>query len=159
MAALIRLALRIDGADLPGMGGPGGTGNTIECLTYDQGLTTSREYGAGMATGRREYTPLVIRKPLDRTSPLLWKALIENRPVEGTFYFLRPDPSGGAAQVYYSVHIEQARIASLRQFLPDQTAPGLPVVPMEEVTFLFHQIAWHSTEANTGYEDTWTDEL
>ncbi len=158
MAAMVRLALRINGADIQGNAGPA-AGGTIECVSYEQAATTSREYGAGMATGRREYSPLVIRKPIDRTSPLLWKALIENQVIEGTFYFLRPDPNGGSAQAYFSVHIGQARIAALRQYLPEGAAYTATGQPLEEVTFLFHTIAWHAAEGNITQEDTRSDEL
>lgn len=36
-------------------------------------VLTAREAGSGMATGRRQYEPLVIRKRIDKSSPLLAK--------------------------------------------------------------------------------------
>lgn len=39
------------------------------------GMATGREAGSGIATGRRQYEPLKITKRLDKSSPLLYRAM------------------------------------------------------------------------------------
>ena len=110
-----------------------------------------------MATGRRQYQPLLIRKRIDKASPLLAKALCENQAIEGVFKFFRPNPTGdGTTEQFYTVQIKQGRIASMRQIVPDTLVPATATEPpLEEITFVFHTIAWTYTEGGVTHEDTW----
>ena len=78
-----------------------------------------------MATGRRQYQPLMIRKRIDKSSPLIAKALTENQVIEGQFKFFRPNPSGdGTTEQFYTVEIKQGRVASIKQINPDTIQPA-----------------------------------
>jgi len=135
-----------------------GRGDAIECTLYEQGIVTAREAGTGMATGRRQYEPLLIRKRIDKSSPLIAKALVENQEIEGTFKFFRPNPTGdGTTEQFYSVKISKGRVASMKQYLPDTIVPATSTEPpMEEITFVFHSIAWTYTNGGVTHEDTWS---
>ena len=52
-----------------------GRENTIECIYFSDAVRTAREKSSGMATGDRTYEPLKILKRIDKSSPLLAKAL------------------------------------------------------------------------------------
>src|SRR5688572_18455268 len=96
MAETVHLFLKANGTDIKGDSTQHSLGrqDSIECLYYKQASITAREAGTGMATGRRQYEPLVIRKRIDKSSPLLAKAQCENQAIEGTFKFFRPNPTG-----------------------------------------------------------------
>jgi type VI secretion system secreted protein Hcp len=146
MAETVHLFLKANGTDIEGESSQTSLGRegSIECLSYEQGVATAREAGSGLATGRRQYQPLVVRKRLDRASPLLLKALTENQVIEGTFRFYRPDPSGdGTTQHFYTVVITQARITGVRQLLPDVLGPDTADdPPQEELSFAVGSIEW-----------------
>jgi len=57
---------------IPGLGNGGNGG--IEVVSWSWGTSGAREASSGMATGKRQYQPLLIRKRIDRNSPLLLKA-------------------------------------------------------------------------------------
>lgn len=157
MAHPVYLVLRAAGTEIPGesTGTVPGPENAIECIYFEQAATTSREYGAGMATGRREYRPLVIRKRIDRASPLLWKALTEGQPIEGSFMFFRSS-SEGVTEHFYTIEIKQARISSIREYVPDILDPATKhEPPLEEINFVFHTSSWTYREGNITYQDTW----
>src|SRR5688500_13035723 len=87
-----------------------GREDTIECVYYEHAVKTAREAGSAMATGRRQYSPIIIRKRIDKSSPLLAKALGTNEVVEGEFLFFRPNPAGdGKTQQFFTVKITNAR--------------------------------------------------
>lgn len=44
-------------------------GGSIELLAFENAVVTPREAGSGLATGRRQYQPLLIRKRIDKSSP------------------------------------------------------------------------------------------
>ena len=159
MAESVHLLLKANGMDIAGDSTQMSLGrqNTIECTYYEQGVATAREAASGMATGRRQYQPLVVRKNIDRASPLLLQALTENQVIEGTFWFFRPSPTGdGTTEQFYTVVIRQARIASVRQFVPDLTVPlSANQAPQEEVSFVFQTISWTYTNGGVTHEDNW----
>jgi type VI secretion system secreted protein Hcp len=159
MAETVHLYLKAHGTDVHGESTQTSLGreNSIECLYYKQSVITARESGSGMATGRRQYEPLLIRKRIDKASPLLAKALVENTAIDGIFKFFRPNPSGdGTTEQFYTVEIKQGRIASLNQYVPDTIVPATSTEPpLEEVTFVFHTITWTFTNGGVTHTDTW----
>lgn len=147
MAETVHLFLTANGADIEGESTQTSLGRrgSIECLYYEQGVSAAgRESSAGLATGRRQYTPLVVRKRIDKASPLLLKALTENQVVEGTFRFFRPSTAGdGTTEQFYTVVIKQGRISGVRQIVPDVLQPATAdQAPLEELTLAFGSIEW-----------------
>jgi type VI secretion system secreted protein Hcp len=160
MAETVHLYLKANGRDVAGESTQTSLGreNSIECVFYRQSVVTAREAGSGMATGRRQYEPLVIRKRIDKSSPVLFKALVENQKIDAEFKFFRPNPSGdGTTEQFYSVEIKDGRIASMSQYVNDVIVPATATDPaLEEVTFVFHTIAWHYTQGGVTHEDSWS---
>ncbi len=159
MAETVHLFLKANGTDIQGESSQRSLGreNSIECLFFESGVRTAREAGSGMATGRRQYEPLLIRKRIDKSTPLLAKALTQNQVIEGEFKFFRPSLAGdGTTEQFYTVKIKQGRINSQRQWVPDTIVPASSnEPPLEEVTFVFHTIEWTYTNGGVTHEDTW----
>ncbi|QSQ24821.1 type VI secretion system tube protein Hcp [Pyxidicoccus parkwayensis] len=159
MAESVHLYLKANGTDIKGDSTQTSLGraDSIECVYYDQKVFTAREAGSGLATGRRQYEGITIRKRIDKSSPLLMKALCENQVIEATFKFFRPNPTGdGTTEQFYTTSIKKARVNSIKQYVPDSFVPAstnLP--PMEEITLVFHTINWTITNGGVTHEDTW----
>lgn len=150
----VHLFLKANGQVIAGDSFPPEAGKerqgSIELLGYEHSVITAREAGSGLATGRRQYQPLLIRKRIDKASPLLMKALSQNQVVEAELRFYRPNPTGdGTTEHYYTIKLTNARIASV-EHASDASSP-----PMEEVTFVFHTIQWTYTNGGVTHEDTW----
>ncbi len=161
MAETVHLFLKANGADIQGESTQVSLEreNSIECLHFEHEVMTAREAGSGMATGRRQYKPMLIRKRIDKASPLIAKALCENQTIEGEFRFYRPNPKGdGTTEQFYTVTIEDGRIASLKQVLPDTLVPASSTAPpLEEVTFVFNKISWTIMEGGVSHDDSWRE--
>jgi len=159
MAEAVALQLKANNADIQGENTQTSLNraNTIECLHYEQAVATARETGSGLATGRRQYEPLVITKRVDKASPLLQKALTTNAVIDGKFQFFRPNPTGdGTTEQFYTVEIKLGRIASINEWVDDTFDPALANRPMlEQVSFVFHTISWTYTNGGVTHEDTW----
>ena len=160
MAETVHCYLKASGAEIKGDSTQTSLGRegSIECVYYEQAVKTAREAGSGMATGRRQYEPLLIRKRIDKSTPLLCKALVENQVIEAKFKFFRPNPTGdGTTEQFYTVEIKQGRIASQKQIVPDTIVPATATDPaLEEITFVFHTISWTYTNGGVTHEDTWS---
>ena len=160
MAETVHLYLKANNSDIQGESTQHSLAreNSIECVYYEQAVKTAREAGSGMATGRRQYEPLLIRKRIDKASPLIAKALVENQVIDGEFKFFRPTPAGdGTTEHFYTVKIKQGRIASQKQLVPDTIVPATSTEPpLEEVTFVFHTISWRYEVGGVEHEDSWS---
>ena len=110
-----------------------------------------------MATGRRQYTPITIRKRIDKASPLLIKALVNNEKIDGAFKFFRPSPTGdGTTEQFYTVTIKDGHVAAITQSSPDTLgAETASQPPYEQVSFVFKTINWTVTKGGVSHEDTW----
>jgi type VI secretion system secreted protein Hcp len=159
MAETVHLYLKANGEDIKGDSTQLSLGReeSIECVYYEQAVATAREAGTGQATGRRKYEPLLIRKRIDKSTPLLAKAMAENTQIDGIFKFFRPNPTGdGTTEQFYTVEVKRGRIASFKQVVPDCINPvSATEPPLEEVTFVFHSISWTYTNGGVTHEDTW----
>jgi type VI secretion system secreted protein Hcp len=159
MAETVHLFLKANGAAINGDSTQTSLGraNSIECVYYEQAVRTAREAGSGMATGRRQYDPLLIRKRIDKSSPLLQKSLTQNAVIDGKFMFFRPNPTGdGTTEQFYTVTVAKGRLASIKQIVPDTIVPATSTEPpLEEVTMVFHTISWTYSNGGITHEDTW----
>ncbi|WP_224247247.1 type VI secretion system tube protein TssD [Hyalangium gracile] len=160
MAETVHLYLKANGTEIKGDSTQVSLGRegSIECVYYEQGVITAREAGSGLATGRRQYQPLLIRKRIDKSTPLLMKALCENQVIEATFKFFRPNPNGdGTTEQFYTVNFKQGRINTIKQLVPDTIVPATSKDPaLEELTFVFHTIGWTYTNGGATHEDSWS---
>ncbi len=159
MAETVHLFLKINGNDVKGESTQTSLGreNSIECIAYEQAVNSAREAATNMVTARRQFSPLKILKRIDRSSPLLLKALSDNAKVEGVFKFYRPNPSGdGTTEQFYTVEFKEGNVASVKQLVPNsiQTiTAGEP--PQEEITFVFKTITWTYTNGGVTHTDSW----
>ena len=110
-----------------------------------------------MSTGRKQHSPVVIRKRIDKSTPLLLKALCENERVDSAeFRLYRPSPSGsGAEEHFYTVLLEECNLGGVRQVREDTTIAGQDAPPMlEEVTFIFQEVTWTYEDGGITHSDS-----
>lgn len=159
MAENVHLFLKADGKDIKGESTQTSMAraDSIECIHYEQEAATPFETSTGQVSGRRQYKPLMIRKRIDASSPLLWLAMTTNQKIEGKFKFYRPNPAGdGTTEQFYTVEISAGYISSIRQVVRDTLAPGESnEPPLEEVCFVFHDIIWTYTKTGAQHNDSW----
>jgi len=161
MAETVHLFMKANGNAVEGDSTQTSLGreNSIECLSFSDAVRTAREKGSGMATGRRSYEPLVFRKRIDRSSPLLAKALCNNEVIEGVFRFYRPSPAGdGTTEQFFTVEIAEGRIAHIHRTSPDSIDPAsAQEPPTEEVGIVFHTVTWTYEPSGAAHSDSWRE--
>lgn len=133
----------------------------IECYYFCDSVRTAREAGSGAASGRRTFDEMKFIKRIDKSSPLLAKALCNNENIEGIFRFYRPNPDGdGTTQQFFEIEFEGGRVASIKRVSPltfDPASSKDP--PYEEVGFVFKVIRWIDPINSTMHEDSWFDNV
>lgn len=129
--------------------------DTIECFSFNYGVQAGSEAFSGAASGVRNYSPISILKRVDKSTPLLWKALCKNETVEGVFKFYRPDPAGqGTTEHFYTVEIREGRVAGIDFSSPDAMIGGTSgEPPTESVSFVFNNMVQTYESTGAGHED------
>ncbi|PRQ04063.1 Major exported protein [Enhygromyxa salina] len=161
MAETVHVWLKANGIEVAGESTQTSMGreDTIECLYFADSVRTAREKGSGVATGRRTYEPIVLRKRIDKSSPLLAKALCNNENIEAVFRFYRPSPDGdGTTEQFFTVAISGARISHIKRVSPDAIDPASSEEPpTEEVAIVFHTITWTYEDGGVEHTDSWRE--
>ncbi|MBI4311926.1 MAG: type VI secretion system tube protein Hcp, partial [Chloroflexi bacterium] len=164
------------GAKLEGEVTARGKEGAIEVLSFSYDVKSPRDQASGMATGRRQYQPIIFLKRIDKASPLLAKAYINGTPLTVTLDLYR-DNDAGAEERYYKIELENVLISGISVFgfnpevltsagearrtfvIPhvlEKSGAGLGSIQQEEVSFTFQKITWTNEITKTTATDTWS---
>jgi type VI secretion system secreted protein Hcp len=119
-------------------------------------MSTVGNTGSGAATGKRVHKPFVITKELDKSSPLLYQAMINTEDLtvwELKFYSAAVT---GVEKQTYTVKLTDALITDIRFFLPNTKIPeSVKLNPYEEIEFTYQTIQWTWVDGNITTTDQW----
>lgn len=104
----------------------------IESWSWGVSNSVARDSASGQATGKRQYQPIIIRKRIDKTSPLLYKAIVDGKLYKKATLTRRSSDGTQA----YTVTLQDILVSS---FQHDGIA-GSP--PAESVSFTYQKIEW-----------------
>lgn len=162
-AQTVHIRLQINGNDIEGESTISSMEreNTIEASAAGFNVSTPYEAASGGLTGRRIYRPFTILKRLDKSTPLLFKALAMNEPVTRLeAMFFRPAAgSSGAEEKFFTILLENARIVSIVQTSEDAIVGGQNAPPvMELISFVFQDITMTYEIGGATHKDSWRGE-
>ena len=108
----------------------------------------------------RNHTPFVIRKELDKSTPLLYGVWVANEMLtEWKLEFWAPNIRGvgNSTEVQsYTITLTNARILSIQFVLPNTKDPELiRFSEYEEITFTYEKIEWVWKEGSITAADEW----
>ncbi len=133
-----------------------GREGTMEIYGWSHEVVSPRDAASGLPTGKRQHTPIVVTKPVDKSSPLLMKALVmnENLP-EVTLRLYRPSRTGKEEQ-YFTITLTNATIAGIRQEQLNNKYPeNMRHEVREHVSFTYQKITWTYEDGGVTAEDDW----
>jgi type VI secretion system secreted protein Hcp len=159
MAQTVHLILQIDGNDVEGESTIASLEreNTIECSSFHYAVKVDYDPGSLRPIEKRQHEPVIIYKRIDKSTPLLLKALCRQDTVNSAeFRFYRPAISGaGAEEHYFTVLLENGFICSVEQVSEDAIMGGQGAPPMmEEVAFNFRDITWTYEDGGATHKDS-----
>jgi len=139
-----------------GAGWQEGHEDELVVLSFNQEVRFPRDPQSGDPTGHRMNGPVVITKEFDKCSPLLHAALFNNELLTTvTFTFYRTSTTG-VQELFFTVTLEEAVVATIRDRMPDVMDAGNARFPMtQEVSFVFRKITWSHELASTMAMDEW----
>jgi type VI secretion system secreted protein Hcp len=156
MAQPVYLELKIAGNTIEGESTVTNMGraDSIECLSFSSEVSIPFDPATIRVTQKRQYGPVTIRKRVDKSTPLLFKALCRNEVVTSAmFRFFRLTPRG-TEEHFYTVLLEKGRVVGIKQISESVIMAGESAPPMmEEVRFTFESIEWTYESTGTTHRD------
>ena len=115
----------------------------IQCHALDQSISIPWNSKTGQPAGKRNHGPLKITKAFDKSSPLLYNALVNGERFNFVkLQFFRILPTGGEEN-YFTIQLTNATIVEIRPHMLNHFDPELARYDnMEDVAFAYGQIEW-----------------
>src|SRR5689334_10466920 len=133
----------------------------IAVIAVSHEIISPRDPASGLPTGKRMHKPLVITKELDKSSPLLYNALVNNENIadwECKFWTpqIKAVQGTGTEVQHFTIKLLNANIASIHFKMANNKHPDLmKFAEYEEIAFTYQKITWTWTEGGITAEDDW----
>lgn len=154
MANLIYLTLngQLQGLISSGCSSQASIGNKAQTTHLDQIMIYELSHGLTRNQNVNHQT-VVIKKPVDKSSPLLNKSITENETLTCNFEFYRTNRAG-MSELYYKIKLIDATIKDIRLSSPDSlNNPGGQ--PTETISFTYNSVEWEHCLAGTSTYSLW----
>ena len=144
--------------NIPGSVIQKGREGSILVHSFSNEIISPRDPVSGLPTGQRQHLPLTILKEIDKSSPLLWSALVNNETLVSwqlKFWANVPGLTPTQKQIY-TIQLTNASIASMREYMVDNDDPNSAKLPLlEQITFTYQKIEWVWTDGGITAGDDW----
>ncbi len=121
-----------------------------EIMVYELSHAISRNQNAS-------HQPIIIQKPIDKSSPLLGKAISENELLTCILDFYRINRFG-SQEIYYRIKLTEATIKNIRLHSPNSLRES-GAQPTESISIDYKSITWEHPEAGTSAYSFWEDRV
>lgn len=126
----------------------------MEAIQIDHDIKVPTDALTGDATGKRRHGPMVFRKEIDKASPQLLQALVNNETVtEMKLHFWTVTPQGQERE-FYTITLTDGRIVDVETMLPN-IYDNEKLHPQEQVAVTYSKIEWLITDGNIVAMDDW----
>lgn len=129
----------------------------IAVYAFHHEIVSPRDAASGMPTGKRQHKALSITKEIDKSTPLLLQALINNETLtEVILRFYGADSKGtGAERLIYTIKLTNASISDIAEdMLNNKTDDGLKMPVLDIVSFTYQKINWTWEDGGIAAEDS-----
>ncbi|MCS3603950.1 type VI secretion system Hcp family effector [Buttiauxella sp. BIGb0471] len=131
-------------------------GNKAQIAHLDQIMV----YGFSHSITRVEnavHHPVIITKPVDKSTPLLGKAISENEILNCDFDTYRINRFG-INELYLKIKLTKARITDYHLVLPNNLLDNKEQ-PQEAISLSYETITWENVPAGTSAYSLWNDRV
>jgi type VI secretion system secreted protein Hcp len=128
---------------------------------FSHEIKSPRDVASGQATGKRQHGLLTITKEIDKSTPLLFSAMVGAELMSTCeLRCYAPSTTAGAMGVevnHFNIILTNASIAGIKEALLHNSYPENVKLPfMEDVSFLYEKIQWVWTDGSITATDDWS---
>jgi len=117
---------------------------------WGQEIAVPIDQATGQATGKRQHKPLVIRKPVDGLSPLLYQALATSEVLPN----LTIRVFKGSKTLLFTIKLTNARV--IRAAKEANADNKIDTVDLEKFEFTYQTIEWTDAKSGAITQDSWS---
>lgn len=123
---------------------------------FEHQILLPRDPQSGQPTGQRVHKPMKITKVMDKSSPLLFRALASGeRLPKVTMKFYRTS-AAGTMEHYFTIEMEDAIIVNITSYMPNCQDPSQShFTHLEDVEMTYRKIIKTHEIASTSESDDW----
>lgn len=133
-----------------------GREGNILVMAFHHEITSPTDAASGLPAGKRMHKPFVITKEIDRSSPLLYSAMVNNENIntwELSCFGAKPN---GAEIKTYNITLNNARIINITStMLNNKISENARMPLMEEISFAYQKITWTWADGAIQSSDDW----
>jgi len=125
---------------------------------FEHVLLVPTDSQSGQPSGPRRHENMVVTKIFDKSSPLLYTALVTGeRMTTCEIEWYRTDMEG--KQEHYFTHtLEDAVVVKIESFMPNAQDPSMEnFTHLERIHFTYRKIIWKHEVASTEGSDDWRE--
>jgi type VI secretion system secreted protein Hcp len=128
----------------------GGEGVSAIIESYRHAIEIPLDELTARATGRRVHHPFRVTKRVDRSTPLLYRAMTASETIPSVR--IRVPTSLGRGGDPVMINLSNARIVAIESSSqPDER------VGYETISFVYERIQWASEDGTVAHTDSWAD--
>jgi type VI secretion system secreted protein Hcp len=134
---------------------------SIMVIAFAHDIVSPRDAASGLPTGKRVHHPFVITKEVDRASPMIYGALVNNENLTSwELSLFRPQitaATGTGQEVHsFTVRLTNANVASVRMRMWNNKNPELArFAEHEEIAFTYQKVEWTWVKGGITAMDDW----
>ncbi len=131
-------------------------GNKAQLSHLDQIMVYELNHGLSRDHNVNHHT-VTIKKPIDKSSPLLGKAINDNEILTCNFDLYRTNRFG-INEKYYNLKLTNARISDIN-FSIAHVVIDSDMQPQESISFIYESIIWEHCIAGTSAYSLWNERI
>jgi type VI secretion system secreted protein Hcp len=134
-----------------------GREGNIVAYSFGHNIISPRDAASGLPTGKRQHSPLKILKEIDKSSPLLYQALVRNENLTRVkLKFYRISDKTGLEELYFTIELLNASISSITPSFPTAfLSQNDSYRHMETIAFCYQKITWTWVDGGITAHDDW----
>ncbi len=142
--------------DINGSVTQAGREDTIMVIGVNHEVISPRDRLSGQPTGKRQHAPLTVTKEVDKSTPLLYNALVNSERMKVfRLEFWQPSKTGKEVQ-HYTVELMGATISGIQfEMLNNKYPENMQHKEREHVSFCYQRIIWTWMDGGITAEDDW----
>ena len=129
----------------------------IDMLGFSHAIVSPRDIGSGMASGKRQHSPLKIYKEWGPATVQFFEALVTNEDLTSVLIEAYNTDAPGKERLYFTITLTDATISSLNEVL-DNALHGSAhdTLELEEIEFTYRKIEVNNLVSKKSATDDWS---
>lgn len=126
--------------------------NKIAVLSWSHEIVSPRDAASGLPTGKRQHKPILITKEIDKSTPLLFQALVDNEKLTSVELAVFADDDKTGTTPIYTVRLTNAEISQIRM---ETQGEGKDAKEVMVISLVYQKIEWVWNDGGITAMDDW----